>query len=332
MKNRIVGILLATVAIVGLGACANVSTEPDEVAIAYTGGPIEGTKFDQIVPPGSGVVWLGISDSSFSYPTNGRDFTSSDDPSNRPDAPAVSCTTSDGVPAKWGATAYFKLNVSKTRSFHENVGLKFKAYNGGMYRNPDGSESTGWDAMLGVQFRQQFESAIQRVCRSHSSDEIAKSATAFDKFNDEIAAGLKDNVNAALTDEYFCGTTFDGAIQENGEANCPDFTVTVKGVIITDQNVLNGYAAQKTSELAQATAENNGQAKIVEAQRAADAQIAQAQGQADAAAKLAELYKDPNFIKNKQVEATLACAQNPNCVLVITNEGTGTNINVAPQN
>lgn len=321
-----VAILL--LAVLGLASCANVSTQPDEVAIAYTGGPIEGTKFDQIVPPGSGLVWLGLNDQSYVYPTTQRDYTASNEPGDSPDGSAINCPTKDGVASEWSVAVYFKLNTSKIRAFHENTGLKFKAYNGGRYTAPGGGDQPGWDAMLGVQFRQQLENTVQRVCRNHTSDEIHRSAEIYGKLNDEIADGLKDQINVALGDAYFCGPTFNGEVQENGDAECPDFQVVTKKARLTDDNVIASYNAQKTSENAKVTAENDGQKRIVEAQRNADAQIAEAQGKADAQAKLADIYNDPAYLEYLRALAMQQCAGNSNCTLVITSGETGVNVNV----
>lgn len=329
MKTRPNRIVIAMLAVaMALTGCANVSTQPDEVAIAYTGGPIEGTKFDQIVPPGSGLVWLGLADQSYVYPTTQRDYTASNEAGDSPDGSAIVCPTRDGVASEWSVAVYFKLNTTKIRAFHENTGLKFHAYNGGVYKAPDGRESSGWDAMLGVQFRQQLENTVQRVCRNHTSDEIHRSSEVYAKLNDEIATGLKDQINVALGDSYFCGPTFNGTVGQ-GDAECPDFQVVVKKARLTDENVINSYNGQKTSENAKITAENDGQKKIVEAQRAADAAIAEAEGKQKAQQALQDLYKDPAYVEYLKALAMQQCAGNSNCTLVITNDGSGVNVNVS---
>jgi len=326
MKKFTLSILAVLFALTLVG-CANVSTQPDEVALAYTGGPIEGTKFDQIVQPGSGLVWLGMSDESYTYPTTQRDYTASNDSADSPDGSAINCTTRDGVPSEWSVAVYFKLNTSKIRAFHENTGLKFSAFNGGKYTAPDGREVTGWDAMLGVQFRQQLEGTVQGICRSHTATEIHRDPEVYNRLNDEVSSGLKDQVNVALGDAYFCGPTFSGSIQENGEAECPDFTVVVKKAIITDPNVVASYSNQLTTENNKVSAENDGQRKIIEAQRSADAQIAEAKGKADSQAQLEGIYSDPAYVEYLRALAMAQCAGNSNCTLVITSDSAG-NVNI----
>lgn len=154
------------------------------------------------------------------------------------------------------------------------------------------------------------------------------SPSIYGKLNDEIADGLKDQINVALGDAYFCGPTFNGEVQENGNADCPDFQVVTKKARLTDDNVIASYNAQKTSENAKVTAENDGQKRIVEAQRNADAQIAEAQGKADAQAKLADIYNDPAYLDYLRALAMQQCAGNSNCTLVITAGETGVNVNI----
>lgn len=322
MKKFIVSILAIAFAL-SLVGCASVSTQPDEVAIAYTGGPIEGTKFDSVVPPGSGLVWLGIQDQSYSYPTTTRTYTVSSVASegDRNAADTIVAPTKEGVQTHWELVVYFKLNTTKIRAFHENVGLKYDAW------TPE-----GWDKMLNDVFRQQIETTVQGVSRKHSADEIYKSSDVFNGFNGEISSGLKDQINNVFGASYFCGPTFNGGIAEDSDdAHYPELEVAVKKVTIDNADVVKSYEDQKTSQNRQVIAENEGQAKIIEAQRQADANIAEAQGKADAQSRLADIYNDPAYLDYLKALAMQQCAGNSNCTLVITNDGAGVNVNVQPQ-
>jgi regulator of protease activity HflC (stomatin/prohibitin superfamily) len=324
--KKFILILSAMLLTLSVAGCASVSTQPDEVAIAYTGGPIEGTKYDQVIQPGSGLVWLGIQDQSYVYPTTTRTYTISSVASegDRGVADMITAPTKEGVETHWELAVYFKLNTSKIRSFHENVGLKFDAW------TPE-----GWDKMLNDVFRQQIENTVQAVSRKHTADDIYKSAEVFDSFNAEISQGLKDQINNVFGAAYFCGPTYDGTIKEDSDDNevpCPELEVAVKKVTISNGDVVKSYEDQKTSANNQIIAENDGQKKIIEAQRQADANIAEAKGKADAQAQLAEIYNDPAYIEYLKALAMQQCAGNSNCTLIITNDQNGgVNVNVQPQ-
>lgn len=318
-------ILVALLALSTVG-CASVSTQPDEVAIAYTGGPIEGTKYDQVIQPGSGLVWLGINDQSYTYPTTTRTYTISSVASegDRGVSDQITAPTKEGVETHWELAVYFKLNTSKIRAFHENVGLKFDAWT-----------SEGWNQMLNDVFRQQIENTVQSVSRGHTADDIYKSVDVFAGFNEEISQGLKDQINNVFGAAYFCGPTYDGTIQEDaadGEVPCPELEVAVKKVTISNAEVVKSYEDQKTSANNQVIRENEGQAKIIESQRNADAAVAEAEGKRKSQEQLAAIYNDPAYIEYLKALAMQQCAGNTNCTLVITNDGSGVNVNVAPNN
>lgn len=308
-------IVLILCAALLMGACASVSTDSDEAAIAYTGGPIEGVKFDRIVGPGSGRVWLGVGDNKYIYPTTTRTYiVSKDSTGDRASADIINATSSDGATIGWEVAVYFKLNLSLLREFHENIGQKYDAY-----------KSEGWNQMLNDTLRQQLESALQTTSRKYSVEEYRKEADVLAEINKEIAQGLKDNVNEVLGNDYFCGPTFNGTVKDDkGKTACPDFEVVVKrpnfpGVIEDEYN--NQVAARQAVVTAQRQAE-----KLLEqAQGKANAQIAGAQGEAEAAAKIVSLLQNPNYIEYLRAQAMLNCAQSPNCTLVVTPDG---NVNV----
>jgi regulator of protease activity HflC (stomatin/prohibitin superfamily) len=331
VKNRILGALLVA-ALLLTGACASVNTKAGEAAIAYTGGPIEGTSYDKVIKPGSGLVWLGVSDDYYLYPTTQRDYIVSRETNegDRKQADFIAATNKDGVIVEWELAVYFKLNVSKLRKFHENIGLRYNAY------LPKGSADTsednlkGWDTMLNNVFRQQIESTIQRVTKAHSTDELQRSADIFDALEREVGLGLKDQVNAAVGDNYFCGPDFNGDVAEDNSGQaCADFRVVIKAV--KQPSVDAKYAEQKQAEINVITAQRNGDANVEASKKQAEANIAEAEGKRRANEALANIYRDPNFIAYLNALAAQACAGNKDhCTMVITGTGTGVNVNVQP--
>lgn len=325
MIKKVWPIVLVMLAAAG---CASVNTKADEAAIAYKGGPIEGTHYNKVIDPGSGLVWLGVADDYYIYPTTQRDYIISRQAGegDRANVDHIDAQNKDGVNIQWELAVYFKLNVSKLRHFHENVGLKYKAY----FTGGTGNKSDGWDNMLNNVFRQQIESTIQRVSRNHNTDDIAKNAEIYGQLSAEVGTGLKDQINASFGNNYFCGPTFSGKVAEDdNKAECPDFKVVIKAVSLPD-DVKKQYEAQKNAELSVLTKTREGDAAIAAAQKDAEAKVAAAEGDKRANEALAGLYKDPAFVAYIQAQAAKACAEHSDhCTMVVTPSGSGVNLNVS---
>ena len=312
MKKRMLVLFLATML---LGACASVSTDSDEAAVAYTGGPIEGVSFDKIIGPGSGRVWLGIGDNKYTYPTTTRTYiVSLNAEGDRAVADQIKATSSDGATIGWEVAVYFKLNLALLREFHENIGQKYDAY-----------KDDGWNKMLNDTLRQQLESALQTTSRQYTVEQYRKDADVLDEVNQQIATGLKDNVNESLGNDYFCGPTFNGTVKdENGEVSCPDFEVVVKRPNFP-QSIEDEYNAQVAAQQAVVTAKRNAEKRLEEAEGRARAQVAGAEGELEAARKILELLNNPNYVQYLRAQAMIQCANSQSCTLVVTPDG---NVNV----
>lgn len=312
-----------------VAGCASVNTKADEAAIAYKGGPIEGTHFNKVIQPGSGLVWLGVADDYYIYPTTQRTYivSTAANEGDRPNADHIDATNSDGINTSWQLAVYFKLNTAKIRKFHENIGLKYQAY----FPHGASNGSDGWNAMLNDVFRQQVEATVQRVSRKHNTDDIAKGSDIYAGLAAEISAGLKDQINRVVGDNYFCGPAYNGKVaeDENGE-NCPEFEVSVKHVGLP-QATLDNYQNQKNAELNILTAQRNGDAGVAAAQKQAEANVAEAEGKKKANDALANIYKDPAFIAYLNALAAQQCASNKDhCTMILSNDGSGVNVNVNP--
>lgn len=320
MKRPVV--LLAIVLLgAALAGCASVNTAADEVCLAYSGGPVEGTKYQGTYGPGSGLKWQGVADKSYCYPTTTRDYivSSAANEGDRAGVDHITATSYDKIEVKWEVAVYFKLNTAEgmIRKFHENSGLKFHAW-----------KDDGWDELLNNTLRQQLENAIQRESRLISSDELAsgiikadegnpavqpttENESVIDRVQNGIAAGLKENVNRVLGDDYFCGPT-----QNYGDKECPDLKVVLKRPTLPD-GVMEAFQNQRTSEEGITTAENN-------------ARIAEEKARGQALSQTAAGQLTPEYLRLKEIEAMTACASNPECTLVFTPTGGGTNVNVGP--
>jgi hypothetical protein len=307
-RRLVAGLALVLVAV--LSGCAE--TAADQAAVHYNGGPLEGASFNRVISPGSGQTFLGPEDDAYHYPTTTRDFTASNRSEDGPETSAISCPV-DGVNTEWTVVVYFRINTQKLRGFHENVGMKYKAW------DAHETDAKGWTDMLRKQFEPHLVNAVQRVCRAQKLDSIQKDAEVFGKLNNLVGADLKRQVNEGMSGEYLCGPGFHGPVEENGTgAECPEFQVAVKGVWITDERVRKSFDDQRTAVNRQATVATEGDSKIIENRKAREA-----------GEELARLYANPGYVDGVEAQAMVECARNAaaNCTLVITPGGGGVNVN-----
>ena len=292
------------------------STPVDKIGLHYSGGPIDGTKFQKLVEPGSGTRFLGFLDNLVLLPVTQRDYIVSLHPEegDRGGADSILAPAKGGVEMQFEIAAYFTLNTSPqvVRRFYERVCVKFAC-----------DTEAGWDQMLNNNFRKPIEQAIQEQVRQHSVNELyaGEGSAAVEgaaepllvKIQEDIASDLKENVNRILGGDYFCGPTFNRAQPDV----CPDFEFQIISATPTSDAVKASFADNAASQQA-----------IITAQNKASAKVAEAEGQRKSQEALNNLYADPNYIAYLNALALQECASNSNCTLVVTPGGT--NVNVQP--
>lgn len=297
----VAGVMVAITLVAAIFAWPFAKTPADKIALSYGGGPFEGAAFQRVVQPGSGLVLNGLMDKWYEYPVTQRNYIVSlnKDEGDRGVEDQIHAASSDGVAIGWELASYFKLNTGLIRQFHETLGLKYHAWS-----------TSGWDKMLNDTLRQQLENAVQISSKQFTAEQIYKDSTVIQKVQDDIASSLKDSVNHSVGAAFFCGPTFDRRHPEV----CPDFQVVVKKPTLP-QSVIDQYNNQKASELGIQVAKNNADAKVKEAAGVKEQQAALAQS------------VTPEYLDLLRAQAMQACASNPNCTLVITQGGTGVNVN-----
>lgn len=296
------------------------SVPVDKVGLHYTGGPVQGQKFKEVINPGSGARFLGLLDTLVLLPTTQRDYIASKNPNegDRHGYDTIKVPAKGGVEMEFEFATYFKLNTSPdvVRRFYENVCIKFHCADDG----------GGWDEMLNNNFRKPIENSLQQAIRNFTVTELyagqaaeggttstdQQAASILVQVQNQVAKDLKNNINSVLGADYFCGPTFDRAHPEV----CPDFQFQIISATPTSPDVLGSFSNQAASKNNILTAQNNAAAKVAEAE-----------GQQKANAALAGIYSDPNYSAYLRALAMQACAQNSNCTLVVTDGGTGVNVN-----
>lgn len=244
----VVGIILFFVFLGGLE-----KTPRDQIGISYGGGPIEGARFQKIVPPGSGLFFNGLADRLYLYPVTQRNYIIA--AAEGDVKGSVAATSKDQIVVGFEVAAYFRLNTGKLQKFHENIGLKYRAWT-----------DEGWDSMLAQEFRPQIEFAIQKESRLYDAKAIFSDQATLLRIQNEIGARLKENVAQVLGDEYFCGVG-------GGARNCTEFTFVLKNPSVPE-SLRTAYESNRTSEVAIQTKLNEVRQRQAEASAIRELQAA----------------------------------------------------------
>ena len=174
-------------------------TPRDRVGISYGGGPIEGSHFQRIVQPGHALFFNGLFDPLYLYPADQQSYIVSKTPGvgnvKAPDS--IIAPTKDRVQVEYQIAAYFKLNTDRLRDFHEQLGLRYKAYT-----------SSGWANLIRDTFRQQIENALQQETRKYDVADIYSNEQLLTTLQNDVQTTISQRLTAALGEQYFCGPTF----------------------------------------------------------------------------------------------------------------------------
>jgi regulator of protease activity HflC (stomatin/prohibitin superfamily) len=224
-------------------------TPRDRVGISYGGGPFEGVHFQKVVQPGSNLFFNGLFDSLYLYPSDQVNYIISQQKGVGAQASpdAVVAPTSDRVQATYQVAVYFKLNTDELQDFHEQLGLRYRAYT-----------TDGWNSLIRDTFRQQIENALQEETRKVAVADLVGDADRLVELQDNVQAKLTQRLEEALGHQFFCAPTF----QPGGECGNPTFVI--KRVDIPT-SVARAFEDVRTSDIQVQTKENEVRQREAEA-------------------------------------------------------------------
>lgn len=305
-------VLLGFFVFIGVGTYESVP--PDKVALHYTGGPIEGTHYVEIVEPGTGAKFYGLSENIYklSSVTNTYIISKNAAEGDRAGADHISAPSKDRVAFTFEAAVYFTVNADPKvlRNFFEEVCLHDKCYT-----------DDGWRKMLEQYFRKPLELAVAQEAKKYDAADLYSNPDTLAKMNKAISKSLADDINDNIgIKNSFCGPN------ESAGSRCGDFKVIVKNPT-PPKAVIDAYNSTKAS-----------QQKVQTAKQDAEAAKATAKGKADAAREAALGDKDAQDTRASaktltqeqldylRAQALLECAGNENCTLIVGAAG-GVNVN-----
>lgn len=173
-----VAVAAASALVLSLSGCATAVTEPDLVAVHYSGGPLASKEFQGCLTPSTRSGFDPF-DRFYAYPTRQISYDATGTDKN--EGTAIKATSSDNAVLTVPATVTFTLNAScdTLRKFHETLGSKY-----GAYFDPAASSSApppGWGQMLDFVIGLPLETTITRAAQRYTwralwNDPTAKSA------------------------------------------------------------------------------------------------------------------------------------------------------------
>lgn len=278
--------VLALSALVVLGACSVKKVDEAHVGVKYTDGPMEGQRWDGVVEPGGSHTV--VNDHVYLLPARQVTYIVGSDGAERCaecDAPALWLTTADGEAMEIELAVRFFLNTREDvlRRFFQEICQKHDCWT-----------DEGWIAMLNETFGNPMQAVVSDLGLEYQGDDLRYDNAVRDEFASQFGENFVDSLERLVgRGDYFCGPGYN-----RNEEDCPALSVEVTSVKFRNAE---RESVREREELA-----------VREAELAAqEERTAAAQARVDAA------QATPEHIRLAEVEAMLACAQNPECQLTV---------------
>lgn len=210
---------------VAVTACSITTPEPDQKGIVYDAGAFSDTTFQNCVEPGARDVsdW---GDKGFVYPNGQRtfEFAAKKDAESKP----LTVVTKDNLEMTVSGVATFSLTTDcvTLRKFHEQIGLKFKAY-----------ENDGWNRLLGVYIGQPLDRAMDAAAKAYGWKDLFSNPTIKQEWERSVATYAAQFIKEQGGAGFFGG--FSVTLQQ------PQPPQGVRDALASAQQALEENAAQK---------------------------------------------------------------------------------------
>jgi regulator of protease activity HflC (stomatin/prohibitin superfamily) len=167
------------------------STGVKEIGLHYSGGPIEGQSFDNVIAPGQPIRPIGIADSVYKLPSNQRTYITGD--SSGADSGVITATNSNGNQVEFETSMTFQVNTTPdvVSAFYEDICTK--------YQN---CQEAGWNLMLDDYLRKVQETTLQSVSRSISSEDMAKDPDVLANVGQQVNERLPAQIESTMGGAY----------------------------------------------------------------------------------------------------------------------------------
>jgi regulator of protease activity HflC (stomatin/prohibitin superfamily) len=167
------------------------STGVKEIGLHYSGGPIEGQSFDNVIAPGQPIRPIGIADSVYKLPSNQRTYITGD--SSGADSGVITATNSNGNQVEFETSMTFQVNTTPdvVSAFYEDICTK--------YQN---CQDAGWNLMLDDYLRKVQETTLQSVSRSISSEDMAKDPDVLVNIGQQVNERLPAQIESTMGGAY----------------------------------------------------------------------------------------------------------------------------------
>lgn len=235
MRRKVVLILLVLGVALSGGACGRQGSEINEIGLIYEGGSTQEKKFKGFLEPGSTFEKVGWGSKVYRYRTDQRTYRG-DAKNNGADTGPAGIASKDRMAMNVDYQLYFKLNLEpKTlQKFHENIGVKTKAY-----------EDEGWRQMLRDNFEPQIDRSLEAAALGFNAVDLYSSEDVRIAFQNDAVSRIKQAIKEVIGDDYFCGPSYTGRGSE-----CGEFTMTVGKPTPTDPEDVNRLAAEQRAAAA----------------------------------------------------------------------------------